>query len=421
MNEGTLRHGGARRRGNHATGSPTGCGPLLPAPRDERPIKLRLLEWLRAAGTASRVDMARELGVSPGSITTASADLIELGLIEERASTRDPTRGRPPVDLTLTPDAAAVVGIKLSDDFHTAVILNFAGQMLGEAALATNAHLQSVDTVFKEIETLIGYALAAARLKAEKLVGVGLGLPGIVAHESGRAMWSPLLVEQALDLGPMLAERISLPVSVDNDANLLTLAELWFGAGRTMSDFVVVTVEHGVGMGLVIENRLIHGAGGFGMELGHTKVALDGALCRCGQRGCLEAYVADYALVREARTALGAPRDSTESPRALLQRLLAEAQRGHPAARSIFRRASRHLALGLSNVVQLFDPSLIILSGGQVRFDMLYSEEVIEEMKGLTLNTGQTPRVEVSARGDMVWARGAAAMALSEYTSRVVK
>ena len=84
----------------------------------------------------------------------------------------------------------------------------------------------------------------------------------------------------------------------------MTLAELWFGAGRALSNFAVITIEHGVGMGFVSDNRLFRGAHSMGLELGHSKVQLDGALCRCGQRGCLEAYLADYALAREASTAL---------------------------------------------------------------------------------------------------------------------
>src|SRR5690606_34728188 len=136
-----------------------------------------------------------------------------------------------------------------------------------------------------------------------------------------------------------IAGRLSLPVHVDNDANVLTLAELWFGAGRGMADFAVVTIEQGVGMGLVLDNRLFRGARGLGMELGHTKARLDGPLCRCGQRACLEAYTADYALAREAATVLDhGPRDRV-SPQAILESLFDEARAGNAAALSIFRRA----------------------------------------------------------------------------------
>ncbi len=165
-----------------------------------------------------------------------------------------------------------------------------------------------------------------------------------------------VLTERALPLAALAQARLGLPVQVDNDANLCALAELWFGVGRGRSDFAVVTIEHGLGMGLVLNHRIHRGALGLGMELGHTKVQLDGALCRCGQRGCLEAYTADYALAREATTALNWTYKDGQSMRVLLESLYDHAKAGNQAARSIFRRAGRYLAVGMANVVNLFDP-----------------------------------------------------------------
>ncbi len=146
---------------------------------------------------------------------------------------------------------------------------------------------------------------------------------------------------------------------------------------------------------------------------------LDGALCRCGQRGCLEAYVADYALAREATTALNLTREMPIN--VLLESLYDHAKAGNSAARSIFRRAGRYLAVGLSNVVNLFDPALIILSGERMRFDYLYAADTLAEMDALAINTGR-PRapIEIHAWGDLLWAHGAAALALSEVTDRLL-
>jgi predicted NBD/HSP70 family sugar kinase len=186
------------------------------------------------------------------------------------------------------------------------------------------------------------------------------------------------------------------------------------GGARGLSDFAVVTIEHGLGMGLVINHRIYRGAQGLGMELGHTKVQLDGALCRCGQRGCLEAYVADYALVREATVALNLTHRDRQPVNVLLESLYDHAKAGNQAARSIFRRAGRYLAVGLANVVNLFDPALIILSGERMRYDYLYAAETLAEMEALIIQTGRPPpKVEIHAWGDLLWAHGAAALALS--------
>jgi|TARA_B110000093_G_scaffold9719_1_gene9265 predicted NBD/HSP70 family sugar kinase len=208
---------------------------------------------------------------------------------------------------------------------------------------------------------------------------------------------------------------------VDNDANVLTLAELWFGAGRALSNFVVVTIENGVGMGFVSDNQLFRGAHGMGLELGHTKVQLDGALCRCGQRGCLEAYLADYALAREATTVLGLSPDKPHNLPQALKKLYEKASNGDQNVRTIFQRAGRYLAVALSNIIHLFDPELIILSGQLMRYDFLNAAEMQSEMRALALyHSRHETRIEIQSWGDMVWARGATALALTELTRTVI-
>jgi predicted NBD/HSP70 family sugar kinase len=184
---------------------------------------------------------------------------------------------------------------------------------------------------------------------------------------------------------------------------------------------VVVTIENGVGMGFVIDNQLFRGAHGMGLELGHTKVQLDGALCRCGQRGCLEAYLADYALVREASTLLGISPDKAQNLPEVLKQLYEKAAAGAPVVRTIFQRARRYLAVALSNIIHLFDPELIILSGQLMRYDFLNAKEMQLEMQALALHHSRhETRIEIQSWGDMVWARGATALALNELTKTVV-
>jgi predicted NBD/HSP70 family sugar kinase len=271
------------------------------------------------------------------------------------------------------------------------------------------------------MDTLLHRVCTKAGITPRDLSAMGLGVPGFVDCEQGMVMWSSVLADRGVALAQAATARIGLPVHIDNDANLVTLAELWFGAGRSLADFAVVTIEHGVGMGCVINHRIYRGARGLGMELGHTKVQLDGALCRCGQRGCLEAYVADYALAREATTALNWAHKEGQSMNVLLESLYDHAKAGNTAARSIFRRAGRYLAVGLSNVVNLFDPSLIILSGERMRYDYLYAAETLAEMEQLAISTGRPkPPVKIHAWGDLLWAHGAAALALHEVSERLL-
>ncbi len=398
---------------------PAGCGPLLSSDSpDAKPLRQQVFEHVRAAGRAARADVTRAIGISAGSATTLTADLIGAGLLREvEGLPREAGRGRPPVALEVVPEARHVIGIKLSDETHSAVLTDFAGHIVADATLPTSPGRKSLETLLEEIDVLMDLALKGAQMALSDISAVGIGMPGMIDHDTGTISWSPFLQTPDLDLRTAFNARFGVPVHVDNDTNVLSLAELWFGAGRSISNFAVVTIENGVGMGLVLDNRLFRGARGMGLELGHTKVQLDGALCRCGQRGCLEAYLADYALAREAATALDRNPRVPQSPNAMLDTLFTQAKSGNEAARTIFRRAGRYLSVGLSNVIQLFDPGLIILSGERMQYDYLYSAEVLAEMQKLTLSEGRTPcKVEIHAWGGMIWARGATALALEAVT-----
>jgi predicted NBD/HSP70 family sugar kinase len=401
-----------------------GVGPLIPPlTESQRPLRQQVFELVRAAGLIPRVQLAKDLGVSPASVTTISSELIEAGLIEEVASPRDGDagRGRPAVALGVRAQAHRVAGMKLSDREHTAVIVDFAGKLIADDAIPRKPGPMSLPEILETIETLLAQVCAKAGVERADLSAVGIGLPGFVDCAEGMVFWSSILAERSVPIAAAATARLGLPVYVDNDANLVALAELWFGAGRSLSDFAVVTIEHGVGMGFVMNHRIYRGAQRVGMELGHMKVQLDGALCRCGQRGCLEAYVADYALAREATTALNWGHKESQTINVLLESLYDHAKAGNTTAKSIFRRAGRYLAVGLSNVVNLFDPSLIILSGERMRYDYLYAAETLSEMDNLAINTGRPrPPIEIHAWGDLLWAHGAAALALSEVTEAIL-
>jgi len=401
----------------------SGCGPLLALPQDDtRPLRQQVFEQVRANGQMPRMDVARKLNISPGSVTTITSDLIARGLLQEvEDSQRGPSRGRPPIALRVAPQSRFVVGMKLSDERHTAVLLDLAGTIIAEAHVASASLRQSTEDMLTEVSSLMDRLLQKSERVMADISAVGIGLPGLVDASLGIVKWSPVMLDTDMPLRDLLSKTLGLPVSLDNDTNLLTLAELWFGAGRGISNFAVVTIERGVGMGLVLNNRLFRGALGPGMELGHTKVQLDGALCRCGQRGCLEAYVADYAIIREAGTAFERDPRAESSAVSMIETLYDEANAGNEAALAIFNRAGRFLSVGLANIVQLFDPERIILSGERMRYDYLNVDDVLSEMNSMILPAGRAPTpVDIHAWGGSVWAKGAAALALSDVTDALL-
>ncbi|WP_373236497.1 ROK family transcriptional regulator [Cohaesibacter celericrescens] len=364
----------------------------------------------------ARIDIANATGMSPATVTAITAELITAGLIEEVQRVVEPgqsKRGRPRVDLKLRGKAHIVVGMKVTAKLITAVVMDLEGNQLGKAQTTIPRRLLSREDLMKLIPELVAKAAQSANLDVSDLSAIGIGIPGTVKADTGFVDWCPLIEEQEFNLKHLLQEVLPMPCFIENDANAVAMAELWFGFGRDVPDFLVVTIEQGVGLGIVLGGKIFRGTQGFGAEFGHTKVQIEGALCRCGQRGCLEAYVADYALLREAEL-FSHWSDEPNTEQRLIQ-LYDSAKSGDLTAKSIFDRASRMFAMGLANLVNLFDPALVILAGEQMRFDYLYAQPVFDAVKESTIQRGHhAPEIRIHKWGDMMWAKGAAAYALEE-------
>lgn len=381
-----------------------------------------LLQQIRVGGRIPRIELARLTGISRATVTTITAEFLNSGLIEEveRTSSGAETkaesrRGRPRVDLKIRGAAHLVVGVKISARSMSLVLLDFEGTRLAALETPLQQAVFLPDDLAHAIRKAVSDLTRSAGHDASDVSGVGVGIAGIVQASTGFVHWSPALSQRNVTFGDTLTAVLGTPAFIDNDANLVAVAEKTIGLGQSHTDFIVVTIESGVGMGLVIGGEIYRGARGCGAEFGHTKVHLDGALCRCGQRGCLEAYVGDYALLREAMTMPGA--DPGADASASIETLLEAARNGDAMARSIVERAGRMFAMGLANLVNIFDPQLIILAGEQMQFDHLYADAVLTEMRKSIVQVDKAPPEVVTHKwGDKMWAHGAAAFALDQVS-----
>ncbi len=403
-------------------------GKTIPAQTTKGPARQRqagrrqVLSVIRQSGQIARIDIAAHTGGSPATVTAITAELLEEGLIEEHIPTRPATssRGRPRVALKIRGAAHIIAGIKVAAHAATVCFLDFEGKSCGAFENPLPKAALKAEEMVAFLRSTLEKACAATGHRLQDLSAFGLGVAGIVDARRGLVYWSPILAERNVELAAMLASALPMPIFIDNDANLVAKAEHLFGLGRGLDDFIVITVEQGVGMGIVLGGKIYRGNRGCGTEFGHTKVQLDGALCRCGQRGCLEAYVADYALLREAGI-LGPVPDSTP-PADQLNALFHAADCGDETARSIFQRASRMFALGLANVINVFDPALIILSGERMQFDYFYAPEMMEAVRSNILQIdAPLPQIQVHEWGDLMWAKGAAAFAMEGISDIAVR
>lgn len=380
-----------------------------------------ILQCLREAGAIARVEIAERVDISPTTVSNITRELLEDGLIEADAQDvpdQPAGRGRPKTRLRLRANAAHAIGIKLALHHMAVSVTNFVGDVLSSETVPFPQQHRTPDKIIDLCERQIECTLAAAGLDRSQLLGVGIGVSGTVDYNRGHVVWSPLFAEREVALKQAIMSRTGLDVVVDNEANLAGLAEKWFGLGQTYGSYLLVTVEHGVGMSIAINHQIYRGSHGFAGEFGHTKVQIDGAKCRCGKSGCVEAYVADYAIIREAVDLVGpvAVNDQRVVEK-VLKSLAERADLGDARAARIFEKAGVMLGLALANAVNLFDPPIIIVSGQRTAHPTrAFIEGLRRSMTENLLTSAETaPPIEFRPWGDDLWARGAAALVLEEF------
>lgn len=379
--------------------------------------RFHVMDAIRRSGPISRVEISGQTELSPTTVSAITAALLEDGLIVPRqvAPAPDQLRGRPRIMLELNPEAAFVCGAKLAPDAITVAVTNFQADVLGSLSLPIRVDRQPVSVILDLIEDGIRSCVEAAGLPIETINGVCLGVPGIVERASGICRYSPLFEERDLRLGLDLQDRLRVPTTIDSDVNLVTLAEHWFGHGRGLSDFLVVSVEHSIGLGIVHAGELFRGANGLSPDLGDLIVSLDersGARARPGRLSGIASTTAILAAARDLHRGTAQERN-LRGTRAMDH--LAELAHADPPTAKIFNDAGRALGLVISNLITLFAPPKVILAGSALKAGHLLIDPIRRAIQASTPETiADVAEIVVHESGDGTWARGAAALMLRD-------
>jgi predicted NBD/HSP70 family sugar kinase len=352
------------------------------------------------SGPIARTHIAQRLGLSPATVTSVTRQLIDQGLI--RVASSAPSKGgRPALLLELVGGAAHALGVKVAPDHLVGVRINLEAELVERHYADFDAAKPNAVEALAEV--LAGWAGEVA--EAPPLLGVGVGVSGVFDVRTG-LLDSPLLGWRGVELAEVLRRRLELPVFIDNDVNTLAVAERLYGRGHDADNFFTVTIGRGVGLGIVAGGDIYRGFRGGAGEFGHTSAVEDGPACTCGKRGCLEAVVADPALVAEAR------RIGLLTRRQGISRLRSLAAEGNLQARQIYRDAATTLGRAVADLVNVLGPELVLISGEGTQawpfmadaFSESFATNVFEPL-------GAVP-VEVDPWDDAKWAIGAATLVL---------
>ncbi len=322
----------------------------------------------------SRVDIARKTGLSQASVTGITAELIEEGLLFEKQEGKS-IGGRRPILLAINPDGAYTIGVFLSIQRISVVVINMQADILISAKRDLPAGIASPEEIAGEIVQAVQKAIWKSDLAKNQISGVGIALPGLVDSKSGSVQFLPNYQWRNVNLRDLVSEQLEVPTYIENSANTITIGEQWFGKGRGCSDFTMVNLEHGIGSGIVINGQLYRGSSGLAGEFGHMIVDPEGPVCRCGRQGCLEAIAGNNAILRDAGILAKKGLWKPDDPGGItIEEIIDKAKAGEKCLCDIYAKAGKMLGMGITNLIKLFNPELIIFSGKGVKAGELLFE-----------------------------------------------
>ena len=370
--------------------------PWAPSNGASRSVALEVL----LNGPLSRSDIARKLELSAGSLTRLSTPLIESGLLIEVEEKMDGRAGRPSKPLDIVPASQHFIGIKLTGTDVVAVLTDLRANVIIEHSATLTS--RSPEDVIAELAEVVRILSAAA----PSVTAIGVGIGALVAdHAIVRS--APFLEWSEVPLGPMLEAATGIPTVIENDVVAFTEAEHWFGAGRGLDRFAVLTLGAGIGYGVVIHNDIVvDDDSGIGL-VGHWPLDPFGPLCPAGHRGCARSVLTTPAVSAAVSQVLGRTVDYEEA--------LDLAEAGEPAARRVVDDAGRGLGRMIAAVANLTAPELIVLGGEGVRLVEVAAAAIDE---GIAAD--RDPRARriplVATSGDNTeWCRGAAVIAIQHF------
>ncbi len=323
-----------------------------------------ILNVVRSRQPISRADVARHTGLQRSTVSLIADQLIDEGWIAEGAMGRLP-RGRRPIFLQLNAERARIIGVNVRPLKTNIALSDLNGHYLYQESFDTPR--ESNDFIAELIERIKNLIKNSPTNVAYE--GIGISVPGRVDNVSQRLVFAPNLGWRDLDLRTPVEKALRLPVEIENAANACALAENYFGQHTDgVENLVAVTVSEGIGTGIIANGQLVRGASGKAGEFGHTTLNPDGPVCSCGNRGCWEVFASNSAALRRyAATAKGSNGAKGKTKDISFEELLGLAEGGDASAGEVLNEMGRYLGMGVANLVNGFQPNLIVLVGEVTR------------------------------------------------------
>jgi glucokinase-like ROK family protein len=353
-----------------------------------------VLNALRLNAPISRAELAAITRLNRSTVTNIVNTLIDDGLILEMES-KESRIGRPGIPLALHPEGGAVIGIEIGAGYISIILTDFVANILWRDYLVTPLTTEQIDIISKT-EDLIDQAISIANSMRLRLLGIGMGVPGLVDVQKGFLLFAPNLGWRDVPLRLIFSQRFHLPLYVENEANLGALGEYYFGVGRDVDTFIYLSSGVGLGGGVIIDGQLFKGGRGFAGEVGHIQRDPQGEVCGCGRRGCWETQVGPSAVLLRVKKAINA-----DSQKAIVREVYGDlneltfehvvdyALQGNQLCASALNNMARDLGAGIADLANIFNPQMVVIGG-----EISYGREVILPVLEETIGNETLPAVK---------------------------
>lgn len=364
-----------------------------------------VLNYVREREPISRAAIARETNLQRSTVSAIVDALKAEGLVEEGGE-GESTGGRPPTMLRLRTAGAIAIGVAIAPDVTTVACSDLVGRVLAQRQFPTDIHS---DKTFGQALEAIQECL---KLKGGSIESIGVSLPGLVDPSTGVAIYVPYFKWRDLPVAQMFSSAVGLPVTIDNDANAVALAELWFGRPEVSDarDFILVLAAEGVGTGIVFDGQIYRGKRGAAGEFGHMIIGTKAPVeCSCGNRDCWEAFSSERATLARYHKLRGASDNDQVTFKELVDRALS----GEANATTALVDMALCLGIGISNLVVGFSPEAVVVGGEITRAWPLVEEALRETIEHSVRRGLPSARILPSTLGENPTLMGAVSLVLA--------
>ncbi len=340
--------------------------------------RYRILRTLRQDGPQTRAKLGKATRLSAAALSTLLSEMLEQGYLQTAQDISAPRRGRPQSIIRLDANAAVTATVAMTIDRLELAFVNYNGDVLFSEVLTLDTRSLQKDELIATVIQLIERACASQHIA--HLCHISVGIQGVVDRNEGVLLWSPITKGTHVQFQQHIENKFNVATSVNNDCRLIADALHNTESEKLGDSFASVLFSHGVGMGIYFQGKAFSGTQSSALEIGHMQHERQGARCRCGKFGCIEAYTSNYGILRMANDGDPAAEPPGEVDLSIIHDLVLKARQGDTLAADAFSTAGRALGEGLANVFTLLDPMPVALVGHN---DVVFSQMIDDMLIGI--------------------------------------